>query len=340
MSSVPPPYYDSSVSQVAVPVGRPIGALWRRIIAFLIDGIIIGVAANLIGLPLFGTLARLGPWGRLVGFCIALPYFAILESRIGGGRTLGKRWLRLQVVGASGNTISFPKSVLRYAIFATPFFLNGLPLPVTRTPWIVSALITVIIFGLGGATFYLVCFNRRTRQGVHDLAAGAYVAEAEKSGAVTFQPIWIAHWVILGSALVVLFSAAGILAKKAMNWGPFPQMFKDASAIEGMPGVQRAGVQDLTSWNNGTKRKIFVVSISWMGKPSDQRAFADSVARVILRNDPGVQRYDDLRIIMIRGYDLGIAHAQVSRSFEDSPANWDTRLFKTAMSGSTAPAKL
>lgn len=340
MSSVPPPSYDSYGSQVAASVRRPIGGLGRRIIAFILDAIVVGVAASLIALPLFSTFARLGPWGHLVGFCIALPYFAILESRIGGGRTLGKRLLRLQVVDAGGSAISFPKAVLRYTIFAIPYFMNGLALPSTRTSWTASTLINIAIFGLGGATFYLVCFNRRTRQGVHDLAAGAYVAEAEKTGAMHPQPIWRMNWVILGSALVVLFSVAGILENKAMTWGPFPQMLQDVSVIEGMSGVQQAGVQELTSWTGDTKRKIYVVNIRWSGKSADEESTADTVASLILRNDRNVQRYDLLRVVMIRGYDLGIAHAQIARSFEHSPASWNSRLFKAAAPESAAPTKI
>lgn len=331
MSSVPPTTYQLSLDQTAAPASRPIGSLWRRIVAFAVDGIIVGFAANLIALPFFSAFARLGPWGRLVGFCIALPYFAILESRVGGGQTLGKRWLGLQVVDANGNPPSLPKAVLRYSLFAAPFFLNGLPLPITRTPWLVEALLSAVIFGLGWATFYLVCFNRRTRQGVHDLAAGTYVTVAHGAGVVHPQPIWQFHWVILGSALVVLFSIVGVLARKAANWGPFPRMFRDATTIEAMPGVQQAGIQDLTSWSGSSKQKIFVVNIRWTRDPSDEQAVADAVARRILRDDPSVQSYDALNIVMIRGYDLGLAHAEVTRSFDDSPAHWSARLSNIAI---------
>ncbi len=339
MSSIPPASPDLSLGPTAVSPSRPIGSLWRRIFAFVIDGIIVGVAANLIALPLFSAFARLGPWGRLVGFCIALPYFAIPESRIGGGQTLGKRWLRLQVVDINGKPPSFQKAVLRYSLFAAPFFLNGLALPITRTPWLVETLLSVVIFGLGGATFYLVCFNRRTRQGVHDLAAGTYVTEAQGAGAVHPQPIWQLHWIILGSGLLVLFATAGTLEKKAMNWGPFPQMLRDVAAIEAMPGVQQAGVQDLTSWGGSSKQKIFLVNIIWTQKPSDERALADTVAGRILRDDPSVRNYDQLRINMIRGYDLGLAHAEVRQSFDDSPAHWAAHLSNIVTPANSRPIK-
>jgi uncharacterized RDD family membrane protein YckC len=327
LSILDPPLPHDPLSVVApLPPNRTIGSLWRRIVAFVADGIIVGIAANVVALPFFQTFSRLGPWGRLVGFCMALPYFAILNSKIGNGQTLGKRWRHLQVVDAQGKTISFSKSLVRYTVFAVPYYLNGISLPVTRTPWIVSVLISVVIFGVGGATLYLVLFNRHTRQGMHDLAAGSYVADADTTGRPKTQPIWKMHGVILGSLLVVLSVTAGILGNKAEKWGPFPQMLQDVNLVENMPGVQQAGVQELTNWSNGEKETIFVVNVFWTGKPADEKAFANRVAKLVLQNDPTVKGYDLLRIAMIRGYDLGIAHAHVSNAFEHAPADWIAHL--------------
>ena len=101
MSIIPPPIPGSPDSTVAsIPAERRIGSLWRRFVAFLIDGIVVGIVGTVVALPFFDPLSRLGAWGRLLGFCLALPYYGILNSRIGNGQTLGKRWLSLQVVDA------------------------------------------------------------------------------------------------------------------------------------------------------------------------------------------------------------------------------------------------
>lgn len=342
MSIVAPPLSNDPLSIVADQAqDRTIGSLWRRLIAFAVDGIILGVIGSVVALPFFETFSHLGAWGRLVGFGIALPYFAILDSTIGNGRTLGKRWMRLQVVDVRGNTISFGKSVVRYTLFAVPYFLNGISLPVTRTPWIVSVLISVVIFAVGGANFYLVFFNRHTRQGIHDLAAGSYVADADRVGPLKTQPIWKIHWIILTSLIVILSLATGILGNKLTKRGAFPQMLQDVRMIEGMPGVRQAGVQDLTQSNfgGGANKRFFVANVYWTGKSTDEESFADQVAKLILQNDPNAQDHDLLRVVMIRGYDLGIASAQVSHPFEHTPAQWNTRLFDGPPTGSPSPPK-
>lgn len=173
---------------------RDIGSLWLRFVAFVVDVILVGVAGNVIALPFFQTFSHLGPWGRLIGFCAALPYFAILDSNIGNGRTLGKRLMHLQVIGKEGRTISFWRSVARYGLFAVPYFLNEMLLPTTRTPLFVSVLVSILVFGVGGATLYLVLFNKHTRQGIHDLEVGSYVADADKDGPLKILPIWNIHW--------------------------------------------------------------------------------------------------------------------------------------------------
>jgi uncharacterized RDD family membrane protein YckC len=331
LSAIAPP-----ISSDPLPIGsalqpdRAIGSFWRRLVAVVADGVIVGIAATVIALPFFEVFSRLGLWGRLVGFCMALPYFAILNSSIGNGQTLGKRWMHLQVVDVRGNTITFGKSLVRYALLAIPYFLNEISLPATRTPWIVSSLIAVVIFGVGGANIYLVCFNRHTRQGIHDLAVGSYVADADKIGPLKTRAIWKIHWVILGMLLVVVSSAAWILGSKVAKWGAFPQLLDDARLIENVEGVQQAGVEDSTNWNDGKKTNILVISISWAGKVADEEAFADRAAKRILQNDPKIEDHDLLRIVMIRGYDLGIAHARITHNFEHTPSAWKGRLFGTS----------
>jgi uncharacterized RDD family membrane protein YckC len=335
----PPIASDPLSADGTLPPNRAIGALWRRVAAFAVDGVALGLVGLAMSLPFFETFSRIGAWGPLVGFCLALPYFAILNSGIGNGQTLGKRVVHIQVVDQYGNTISFWRSVARYAVFAIPYFLSEMSLPVTRTPWAVSILISVIVLGIGGPTLYLVVFNRHTRQGIHDLAAGSYVADADKDGALEIQPIWGVHWVILGSGLIALFLGTGVLGNKIAQWGPFPQLLEDVRLVEGMEGVQAAGVQDMNTSNSGSgeRQKILVVNVHWAGRSADKQAFADQVAKLIIEHDPTVKEHDQLEITSIRGYFLGIAHAQASYYYQHTPAEWNARLFGAEKSPPTNP---
>jgi hypothetical protein len=193
-------------------------------------------------------------------------------------------------------------------------------------------LLTGIIFGLGAITLYLVLFNRRTRQGVHDLLAGSYVADTDKSGALVVHPIWKGHWAVLGALVVGAVIGSKVFESRLMKLADFPAMLSDARVVEDMDHVQSTGVSDLT-WtpSSGAKKTtIYVVNVFWSGQQDQEEGFAKQVASRILENNPHVANRDRLRIVIIRGYDLGIAHAQRSDPFEDSPANWKTKLQRVA----------
>lgn len=310
---------------------RSIGEIWRRFLAFVIDCLILYVVGRGVGAALFNSLLRVGPWGLLLGFCIALLYFAILDSRIGDGQTVGKRCLQLRVVDTHGNTISFGKSLVRYSVFAAPHFLNGLQLPLSRTPWMVPPLISVIGFGIGGTTLYLIVFNRQTRQGLHDLAVRSYVAKATESGPIKTEPILDIHWAILRSLLILLiiFSIGlAAIGHKLEKWGPAAQRQQDRRLIEQMDHVQRArvNVQRPLKWNNTGAKKTLAISVQWMGESGDREEFSNQVARLILQNDPRVQEYDLISIVMIREYDLGIASEKNSLTFVHTPVVWCQRV--------------
>jgi uncharacterized RDD family membrane protein YckC len=331
MSDIPSTNEAFSTS-LALPRYRHIGALWRRVCAFLVDGIVVGLAATFVASPFFEPLSRVGPWGPLLGFIMALPYYAILNSKIGDGQTLGKRLLDLQVIGADGNPISFGKSVLRYAVFAVPYYLGDVRFPATRTPWLVATLFPFIATCFTCATVYLIFFNRRTRQGVHDLSAGSYVCDADILDPVYAQPIWRIHWVILAGLMILVSTGGTILGNKIEQWGRFPNLLEDLRLIERWDGVQSASIEGVnwSKWGNGEKKKILVVNIFWAGETANAERFASEVAKQILHHDSTAAHHDLLRVVLQRGYDLGIARAHKSQSFEHTPDEWNQLFFGSA----------
>jgi uncharacterized RDD family membrane protein YckC len=262
-----------------------------------------------------------------VGFLIALPYFAVMESRIGGGQSVGKRWLKLRVVDARGCTLSLERCFARYAVFSVPYFLNGLALPITCTSWAVIFLLGFVIFGVGGSTLYLMTFNRHTRQGLHDLAVGSYVAKASETGAVETRAIWTIHWVAVG-LIFALTAVAGIMGKKLTQAGPFPELLQDAQLVEQIDGIQQGGAFQLTLYSGigGGTKKILVINVSLFNEVWSPVEIADKVAELILQNDRNIQQYDLLRIEIRYGYDLGISHATRYQWYAHTPDEWRQRV--------------
>ena len=54
---------------------RVISGFWRRLVAAILDSLLLGLLGFVLGLLLFHPFARLGGWGRLLGFSVTLVYF-------------------------------------------------------------------------------------------------------------------------------------------------------------------------------------------------------------------------------------------------------------------------
>jgi uncharacterized RDD family membrane protein YckC len=105
---------------------RAICGFWSRLLAIGLDCVTLVVAGYALGLLFGDQFAQMGRWGRLVGFGIALVYFGVLNSCVGGGKTLGKRLMGIRVVGEDGRCISTPRSLVRSAILSSIYFLPPL----------------------------------------------------------------------------------------------------------------------------------------------------------------------------------------------------------------------
>lgn len=342
MSIAVPPLFGEPVETFAAP--PPAGAIagfWRRLGAFLLDGLIVGIAAFIITIPFFSQLSKLGAYGRILGLIMALPYYAILNSRIGNGQTIGKRILHIQVVDASAVTLPFAKSLIRYLVLAIPYFLYASALPVTRTPWILSTALSALGI-ITAATLYLVLYNRNTRQGIHDLAASSFVVSSDLAGPPDEKPIWKGHWVILTTIVIVFLVSSKLIGMKISKWRAFPQLLEDARLLENLESVQSAQVMEQWSatLGKGESKKSLVLTIHWGGDSSDNEAVADRLAKIILTHDSSVQNFDSLRIVIVRGYDLGIAEATSTNTFAHSPNEWRARLSGSSISDETSPKKL
>jgi uncharacterized RDD family membrane protein YckC len=312
------------------PGKRVISGFWRRLLAFILDSLLLGLVGVVLGLFLFDPLARLGGWGRLLGFCVALVYFGVLNSAIAGGQTIGKRVMEIQVIDRSGHPISPGRSFPRYAVLGTPFFLNGLLIPPSATMSAIGYLIVFILFGFGGAIVYLYIFNRRTRQSLHDLIVGTFVTQTAPPGQVVGS-IWRPHLVVVGVWLMAVIGfrvAMGELSRQ----GVFPGLMKVERSIQATGKVHMAevfvGKKSSTVGGNLKVMKYFHTKAVWKEPPVDREAAAQQVASIVLRDYPEAIDMDVIVVTITYGYDIGLGSDWTSQSINRSPSEWAAILAK------------
>lgn len=154
VSSVPPPRSASLASPISG--GVRYAGFWRRVVASLVDGFLVGAVAKaflmILAAPVAITNANQA-WAEQLAankwaFLIALLYHAAMESS-SYQATLGKMIMGIKVTDLNGNRLT----VLRAAGRQAAKFLSG------------------IIFGIG---FLMAAFTKR-KQALHDMIAGALV---------------------------------------------------------------------------------------------------------------------------------------------------------------------
>lgn len=301
---------------------------WRRIGALLLDALVLGAVGFVLGLLLFDFLASLGFWGRVLGFCISLPYFGLLNSSLGGGQTIGKRLTGIRVVDQEGQPLSPGRSNLRAAILNVPFFLNNASVPMPPSLAVpISWLLGVVVFGGVISITYLYVFNRRTRQSLHDLTVGSYVVNAKPAGPVDAPPFWRQHLHIAaglcGTLVVFMFLMVPLFVSEA----EMKSLLALHSQIVALPQVLEANVFKGVQY--GAEEQTFLrITVRWKepldGQPDFEQA-ANEVANVILAA-PQSSNQDRIVIIVQRGFDIGIASGWINYTFHGTPEEWRKKL--------------
>lgn len=298
-----------------------ISGYWRRIGAFVIDFILLGVVGIGLGIFLEDVFIGIGVWGRLFGFVIALLYFGIMNSEISNGQTLGKKALKIKVVNADNKSISLLNSLGRYSIIGIPFFLNNAQFPIEVLTSFWMFVLSFIIFGGLFSILYLYTFNRVTRQSLHDLVFKTYVVNVEVDKQEVSN-VWKTHFLVVG----LLFLTSAIVPVFTLNLAqqePFSELLNGLKAISENPSVNYALVSYGTSSSNNGKTTFVSAQVFLKKNDTGNAELSRELAKTLARNCNLVVDKDVISINLIYGYDIGIASKWNRNSYAYDPKNID-----------------
>lgn len=307
-------------------------SLWRRILALIIDGVVIVMIGMLLGLCFGSWFSTLHPHERLVGAAVIIIYFALLNSKLSNGQTPGKWLLRIRVVTAAGAPPSFIRALLRIIVLSIPLIVICDGVEEVRPElyrYYYCAITTIFVGGLGTIA-YLAIFNFATRQSLHDIICGTYVVRTNGVSCIPTRRPWRGHWVIIGVFVLVC-----TLASYAMGTQFKPEggdFENTALAIQNNSNCDWA-----TTWlyssaamsnveNGGDSYRIqydtFMVSASMRQPPADYAKEAARVAHIVLDKYPNAQNLYAIEILVSHGYDIGIYRSWYTWHEAKSPAEW------------------
>jgi uncharacterized RDD family membrane protein YckC len=303
-----------------------IAGFWRRSAAFLIDTLLLGLVGMCLGLVFGEQFEAMGAWGRMVGFLVMVAYFGSMDSRLYQGSSLGKRALDIRVVTTAGAPLGVGRAVLRGAVFYMPYFLNNVALGNGYSNIVLPALQAVLVFGLGGATAYLYLFNRRTRQSIHDLLVGSIVVRARRAAVPPVPPLWKGHVAAVAALFVLVIGATAYLhAISGKRF--FASLRLVQQKVIAIPGVRNATVLENTSLTSADKRpkSLTIHAVSSIRTIAEKNALARKIAHIALTTYPAAQQFNAVSVVIMHGYDIGIASNWNTTTFNASPGAWGAK---------------
>jgi uncharacterized RDD family membrane protein YckC len=188
-----------------------IAGFWIRVLADLLDALFLAAVGWLLSLPLRALFLRLGEDGVFIGLALSLLYAGVLQSRLGGGRTLGKRLLGLRVVKLDGSLLSVDRSLIRYAAVSFMVYQNSIGLAaVTLLPFLHIEWVQIFTGTLSLVLFLgcvLVVPFHPLKRGLHDLLVGSLVIRGGMPDPVRMEALKND-----GRDRIIVISAATLLA--------------------------------------------------------------------------------------------------------------------------------
>lgn len=287
--------------------------LFRRVVAFWIDFLILSVPAGIVGNALFEPISHIGHYGRIAGALLVILYFGYFDSALGGGRSPGKRLLGVKVSSVVGGMLSPARAALRALIATSPILLNGITIGTSNI--VADAISNLVIYGLALALPYLLIFNTPSRQSLHDIATNAMVVRAESSFAAA-MPVQPFHWGALALLAGIATFGPMYLYAKVQKWTDQNEVSAIVRRVEALPDIHSADIN--RQW---TKKgidviwheKVEIVADLWHW-PKDSTALANEIARAIYNGNEKLIAGTPVIVRLRQSYTLGIVDGKKSEA--------------------------
>lgn len=321
------------------PPQTSIAGFWRRLFAFIIDGFIVAIPLLILGFAFRDIAFSLGPWGRIIGYALIIPYWGYFNSEKRSGQTPGKQVAKIAVVDNSNQYFSMGKSFLRAFILGLIFMLNGWAVPLFQNP-IIAIVLAIIVVGGTLALIYGLVFNRTTRQGIHDLLVGSYVINAPPDLEAATPRIPRIHQRITFGLLGIglLIGIVGLLVQRSqptlgiVETGEWEEIQELQSSLMEEGEFFSVGVNRVNRSQIGNSTVLRDLNIEVWAKTSCRRNpgycddLVEQVAHTAFEKYDNIENLSGMRIAVVNRFDLGLANGNLTRGTARSMEDWQKEL--------------
>jgi len=296
-----------------------VAGFWRRLVADLLDAVVLSIFGYAIAYPLRYAFSAMGIHALWIGLACSFLYFGILHTQVGGGQTPGKRVLGIQVLRRDGAFLSLGESLIRYMAVSFIFY-NGLygsllALLPGKVSMAIGPLFLLVVVWAFFACFILIPLHPLKR-GLHDLMAGSVVVHKAAYDAAALDQMENpsrTRWALLTLSGVTL-AIVGLLVI-----GIFallkPREIDELSTLYGRLGHDY-DVRGVRSFSFNGQQPVLIVEVflpmARYDDKADRERVRGQVSRKVQDNFPNLGRYQKLRVITLSGFNIGIASLNLS----------------------------
>ncbi len=319
------------------PLKFEVAGFWPRVIAFVIDGVIVSIPLFIFGFLFKDFSFSLGPYGIFLGYGVFIVYWGFFNSEVKEGQTVGKRALKIAVVDQHSNYLTMKVSFFRAFVLGLILILGewtsasvGFPIIGVIISLIGSVGMIVLLYGL--------IFNRTTRQGIHDLMVKSYVIKMPATPDVEPPNMPQIHKrFMIGISTVVVLLTVGVALFSTPTFGiveddEWDEIVALQAELQGKEGVFSVGVERLnrTSINSGKTLQDLNITL-WIAQPCGRdrsycEEIVDDTARLALREFDGIEKLDGMKITVLNQFDFGIPQGTSAQGAQLSMEDWQARL--------------
>jgi uncharacterized RDD family membrane protein YckC len=320
-----------------------IATIGSRLLALIVDSLLIGIVGFLFGHFLPSLIKSLNGYEQSIGLVFSLIYLTLCNSNYRKGQTWGKEFFNIQVVTTSGDFLSIKQSLFRSLTLVGPYFLTDLVPVILPNNSILSFLSTALFQAFNLSIIIIFLANKKTRQSLHDLIMGTYVVNTSRSEtAIRIVPASKKLYYIFYGLLVLSLSYYSILyfQNNFANTNKFQNIetnnnnnnnnnngaSKLAEDIQSFSDGATAKFTERTKTVNGVSSHEIEVSFSDIAFDEDHLENNPIVKKTIvylLDSITNVADYDHIIISFHQGFDIGIASSDKNYNISKTPKEWE-----------------
>jgi len=298
--------------------------LFKRVIAIIVDFIILAIIGAGLGTILSFEFAQLANHGVLVGWLIATIYFGISNSKIASGQSVGKKMTSLQVVDNNGDFLNIRQAFIRSLFFTTPFFLLEYFQNLSLTPQIISHLLGAINIAYYVGLLYFFIANKQDRRTVHDIFAKTCVKFQDQTEVAIQEVSKLKVYVYSGIVTIILASFIGtyfwfntvsdLTEVFEANQDVLTEMAVEISELEEVLWIASSKI------NVTVDSEVGIVVEAWTRQNVNEinpEAIYDQIINIVSSKSFKISRIDYSEVILNYGYDIGIADYKATKSWKN-----------------------